>query len=79
MGAAEIKGIKNSGDQLEIELTDAGARDGNLVFHSKKPLSLVSAEGQAATVEPAGDNLWKVHVKDRLRGKPQKITLRIGS
>lgn len=79
MGAAEIKSIKKTGDLIEMELTDAGARDGNLVFHSSRQLSLLSAEGQTATVEPAGDQLWKVHVKGRLRGKTQRITLRIAS
>ena len=79
MGAAEIKEIQEKDDRLTIELTDAGAREGNLYFHALKPLTLESADGCVVSVESLGNQLWKVHVKGRLRGKSQKIRLCAGS
>ena len=80
MGSAEINGIFTRSNELEIDLTDAGAREGNLFFHSPKPLSSGLAEGCVIiSVIPAGDQIWQVHLKERLRGKPQKVVLRIGN
>ncbi len=76
MGATEIADIKVSGDSLEVVLTDAGAQDGSLTFHSTKPLAAGSAENcKIAGVESLGDNLWRVNLKGRLWGKPQSVRL----
>lgn len=76
MGATEIADIKVSGDALEVVLTDAGAQDGSLTFHSTKPLAAGSSENcEIAGVESLGDNLWRVNLKGRLWGKPQSVRL----
>jgi hypothetical protein len=76
MGATEIADIKVSGDSLEVVLTDAGAQDGSLTFHSTKPLAAGSAENcEIAGVESLGENLWRVNLKGRLWGKPQSVRL----
>jgi alpha-galactosidase len=76
MGATEIADIKVSSDALEVVLTDAGAQDGSLTFHSTKPLAAGSSENcEIAGVESLGDNLWRVNLKGRLWGKPQSVRL----
>lgn len=76
MGATEIADIKVSGDALEVVLTDAGAQDGSLTFHSKRTLAAGTAENcEIAGVESLGDNLWRVNLKGRLWGKPQSVRL----
>jgi len=76
MGATEIGDIKVSGEAVEVVLTDAGAQDGSLTFHSKRPLAAGSATNCEITgVESLGDNLWRVNLKGRLWGKPQSLKL----
>ncbi len=76
MGATEIGDIKVSSDSVEVVLTDAGAQDGSLTFHSNRPLAAGSAENcEIAGVESLGDNLWRVDLKGRLWGKPQSLRL----
>ena len=76
MGAAEIKSIVTKADRIEIALSDAGARSGALFFHSRQPLSKGSATGCLLTaVEPVGNDVWKVCLESRKRGKPQEIVL----
>ena len=76
MGATEIADIKVSSDAVEVVLTDAGAQDGSLTFHSKRPLAAGSAENcKIAGVESLGDNLWRVDLKGRLWGKAQSLRL----
>ena len=78
MGAAEIQALDTTADRIHIVLTDAGARSGALFFHSMRPLSAGTATGcTVQAVEPVGDQLWKVVVEGRQRGKAQTIELKI--
>ena len=75
-GAADLKSVKPSPNGINIELTDAGAREGDLFIYSMKPLVAGSAAGcQVKPVEAAGENVWRIHVEDREAGRPQKILL----
>jgi hypothetical protein len=80
IGATEIKEIRTSPDRIEVVLTDAGAQNGNLIFHSTKPLTAEGAENcKIQAVESLGENLWRVDIEGRQWGKPQAIRLMIGS
>ena len=79
MGSAEIKTINTQSDKMEIALTDAGARAGDLFVYSRRPLAFGSATGCAVTaVDRVGENIWSVQIKDRSRNKPQQISLSLG-
>ncbi len=78
-GAAEIKNITVSPANMDMELTDAGAREGDLFVYSQKPLAAKKADGcTVRSVETAGGNIWKIHLEGRESGKPQKVGLSIG-
>ena len=78
MGATEIKDIRASASGLKVELTDAGAQEGSLTFHSKAPLAAVSSENcEITSVEKVGNDLWRVNLADRQWGKPQEIVLSV--
>jgi hypothetical protein len=80
IGATEIKDIRTSPERVEVLLTDAGAQDGSLTFHSAKPLAAEGAENcEVTAVESLGENLWRVDLKGRQWGKPQSIRLSIGA
>ena len=75
-GAAEIDSATMSRSRLRLELTDAGAREGDLFIYSRWPLFLRSSTGCAVTsVEGAGENVWRVRVGERQRGVAQRIEL----
>lgn len=77
-GAAEIKNVNVTASGIDIELTDAGAREGDLFLFSPKPLAAGSAHGcTVKTVEAAGENVWKVRVEGRQHGQPQKFVLNL--
>ena len=77
-GAAEFKNVNSTSTGIEIELTDAGAREGDLFLYSPKPLVVKLATGCAVnSVEAAGENIWKIHLEGRESGKPQKVSLSI--
>lgn len=77
-GAAEIKMIRSSRSSMNIELTDAGARAGDLFVYSRFPPIMQSATGLAVTaVDQAGENVWRIRIRDRQRDSPQQIDLRI--
>lgn len=76
-GAAEVKDVRSSARDIRIELSDAGAREGDLFFFSKEPITAGGAQGcQIGGVESAGENIYKVHVLKRERGKPQQLLLK---
>ncbi|MGA0177275.1 MAG: alpha-galactosidase, partial [Chthoniobacterales bacterium] len=80
MGATEIDEIRVTPANVEVTLSDAGAQQGSLTFHSTRKLEAGSAENCAVTgVESLGDNLWRVDLKDRRWGQPQKLVLKLGS
>jgi signal transduction histidine kinase len=75
-GAAEIDAATMSRSRLRLDLTDAGAREGDLFIYSRWPLFLKSSTGCAVTsVEGAGENVWRVRVTERKRGVSQRIEL----
>ena len=77
-GAAELKSVNTTAAGIDIELTDAGAREGDLFLYSHKPLASRIAVGcTVKTVEAAGENIWKIHFEGRESGKPQKIALTV--
>ena len=77
-GAAEIKMIRSSRSSMNIELTDAGARAGDLFVYSRFPPIMQSATGLAVTaVDQAGENVWRIRIRDRQRDSLQQIDLRI--
>ena len=77
-GAAEFKNINFSAGNIEIELTDAGAREGDLFLYSQKPLTVGRVSGcTAPALETAGENIWRLHLAGRESGKPQKISVSV--
>jgi hypothetical protein len=78
MGATEVDDVRVSPSRVNIELSDAGAQQGSLTFHSKQELKALAAENcQVTSVEDLGNNLWQVQVADRQWGQAQAITLRV--
>jgi hypothetical protein len=79
-GAAEIKNVNASPTGIDIELTDAGAREGDLFVYSPKALAAKSATGcTVKSVEAAGENVWKIHLEGRVSRNPQKISFSIAN
>ena len=77
-GAAEIERVTSRRGGMAIELTDAGARDGDLFIYSSLPLLLKSATGCAVTgVSQAGENVWRISLTERQRGMPQRLDLTV--
>jgi signal transduction histidine kinase len=75
-GAAEIADVKRTADLLQIELTDAGAREGELFVYSRWPPFLKSSVGcTATTVDSAGENVWRIGLEKREVGVPQRLEL----
>jgi len=77
-GAAEIKRVSSLSDAIAIELTDAGADDGDLFVYSRQPPMLKEASGcTVKNIVGAGENVWQISVANRQRGVPQSIELGI--
>ena len=77
-GAAEIKQVASSRDAVRIELTDAGARAGDLFVYSHWPLVFKSAVGCAVSdVVKVGENVWRISLADRQRDVPQRVELAV--
>jgi len=77
-GAAEIRRVVSRRDTLKIELTDAGAREGDLFVYSRSPLLLKEASGcSVINVVGAGENVWRIGLADRKTGAPQHITVSV--
>lgn len=77
-GAAEIQAIHSTRSAMAIELTDAGARAGDLFVYSRFLPVLRSASGLVVTaIDQAGENVWHIRVCDRTQGSPQRIELSI--
>jgi len=75
-GVAEIKTITTSRKGIMVYLTESGAREGKLFFHSTKPLKLKKATGlEARTVEPAGENVWSIEIRNRQAHSAQSLQL----
>jgi signal transduction histidine kinase len=77
-GAAEIKTIRSTRSSMAIELTDAGARAGDLFVYSHYLPVLGSASGLVVTdIDQAGENVWRIRMRDREHGAAQRIELSI--
>ena len=77
-GAAETKRISSKRGQWQIELTDAGARDGDLFVYSRLPLVLKAATGCLVTgVSQAGEYVWRISLAERQRGAFQQVELSV--
>jgi signal transduction histidine kinase len=77
-GAAEIQRVTSLQGGMEIELTDAGAREGDLFVYSRLTPVLKSATGcKVDKIEYAGENVWRIAVEDRRTGMPQRVEMSI--
>jgi len=77
-GAAEITEVKRTRSMMQIVLSDAGARAGDLYVYSRWQPVLKTSVGCTATgVEGAGENVWRIGLQDRQAGETQRIELGI--
>lgn len=77
-GAAEIKRVTSLTDAIEIELTDAGAREGDLFIYSRQQPVPMEVSGCAVKhVSRAGENVWQISLAARQSGVPQLVELGI--
>jgi signal transduction histidine kinase len=77
-GAVEIDRISSSRGRMEIVLTGAGARAGDLFVYSRWPPFLKRATGCTVNaVDGAGENVWRIGLQDRISGEPQRVELGI--
>jgi signal transduction histidine kinase len=77
-GAAEIKRVKQGRGSMEIELTDAGAREGDLFIYSRRQPVRKAAEGcEVSEIASAGENVWRINLVNRKCGAPQRVALGI--
>lgn len=75
-GAAEIKRITTQNSRIQIELTDAGARAGDLFIYSRIRPVLKESQGCAVTgITSAGENVWKVSLQGRSHDQAQLVDL----
>jgi hypothetical protein len=78
IGATEIDNIRVAKSSITIELSDAGAQDGSLTFHSQQALAADTSENcKVTSVENLGDNLWQVNITGRLWGTSQVVSLKV--
>ncbi len=78
---APFAGRKKRGEGLLKEFHDGECSMQDclsLWVYSEKSLVLASSEHAAATLEPAGTNLWRIRMANRVRGKEQMLRLVIG-
>jgi signal transduction histidine kinase len=77
-GAAEVKRVLQRRDAMEIELADAGARDGDLFIYSRRQPVWQAEEGcSVAEIASAGENVWRISLVGRKSGVPQRVALGI--
>ncbi len=78
IGATEIENILTTDSAIEVVLTDAGAQEGSLTFVCEKVLQKDKAENcTIRSVESLGNDLWRVHIADRVWNADQKICLKL--
>ena len=77
-GDAEIKAIDINQARMTIELTGAGARNGDLFIHSRYPPILNNVTGCEVTgITIVGENVWRIGIKDRKLDATQRVELAI--
>lgn len=79
-GAAEIADWAVTDGVLSIALNNAGAREGRLMIHSTRKLTLEHAGGcTVSALRRGAQAVWTLELRDRRRGSLQQIRLRVGS
>ncbi len=77
-GAAEVAHVTSLESGMAINLTDSGARDGDLFLYSRIPPVLKEVTGcVVAGISSAGEYVWRINLRDRQRGVEQRIELGI--
>ncbi|TAE91925.1 MAG: hypothetical protein EAZ81_04620 [Verrucomicrobia bacterium] len=77
-GIAEIQQVTSLQGGMEIEMSDAGAREGDLFVYSRLTPQLKSASGcEVKKIDYAGENVWRIHLSGRQSGVVQKIEMGI--
>jgi len=77
-GAAEIKRVTSLRSAMQIELTDAGAREGDLFIYSRvRPVMKEVAGCAVEGINPAGENVWQISLSGRRHGEVQRVELGI--
>jgi signal transduction histidine kinase len=77
-GAAELKCVTSRRGAMTIELTDAGAREGDLFIYSRYQPILRTAEGCVVSgIGSGGENVWRISLRERQRGNLQRIEMAI--
>lgn len=78
IGATEIDELGVTASNVTIRLSDAGAREGALTFHSRKALVAAGSKNcTARSVEDLGDGFWRVNLAGRKWGTAQSVALSI--
>jgi signal transduction histidine kinase len=77
-GAAELTRVTSRRGAMTIELTDAGAREGDLFIYSRYQPILSTAVGCTVSgIGSGGENVWRITLSERQRGSPQRIELEL--
>jgi signal transduction histidine kinase len=77
-GAAEIKRVTSLDSAMQIELTDAGARDGDLFIYNHIQPEVKDFVGCTADqIRAAGENVWRLPLRNRIHGAVQRVDLSI--
>jgi len=75
-GGEEIKALDFRQSAMTIELTDAGASQGDLFIHSRFPPILKNVIGcEVGGIAIVAENFWRIQVRDRKFKTPQRIEL----
>ena len=73
-GAAEFEHVASLHGAMEVRLTDAGARDGELFIRCGSRPRVRTASGcKVAAIEATGKDIWRVAITSRQRGMPQHV------
>ncbi len=77
-GAAEISRVTSLRSAMQIELTDSGAREGDLFVYSPYKPVVNEAVGFAVDgIRAGGENVWQLSLRGRKSGELQRIELGI--
>jgi signal transduction histidine kinase len=75
-GAAELKNVTTLDAGMAIEFTDAGAASGSLCVYSKiQPVISYATGCEVAGIESAGENVWRIDIRNRAFGSRQSVEL----
>lgn len=73
-GAAEFEQVTSLHGAMEVRLSDAGAREGDLFVSCESRPEVRTANGcKVAAIESTGGSIWRVSLTDRQRGMAQRI------